>query len=262
MDIQGDKVNIVEKGAIKVLSIPSMKKHLYFCWRMYHLALLDEAKGHTLNETYRNIKKYGLDLDQDIPNQDATALKQVIQMSIKKDMTVIEVGSWKGFSTALIAGMVKDWNGKVYAIDHWKGNTGVVHHDQAKTEDILSIFRTNMKVLKLDNVFPMVMDSADASKVFTNESADFIFIDADHRYSGIMNDLKMWLPKLKKGGVISGHDCEEKYTNFADYKLIDEHCEEDVIVGVCHAGVVKALYDTFGRDFSIIPDSSIWWKKI
>jgi predicted O-methyltransferase YrrM len=256
-------MNLFEKIIVKTLAMPSLKKTFYWGWSMYHLALLDDAQNHTLNETYRNIKKYKLDLQQDIPYRDAKAIEQLVLMSLKKDMVVVEIGSWKGFSTSVIARTIKSWNGNLYAIDHWQGSEGVVHHDQAKIDDILSIFRTNMKALDLDNVLPMVMTSLNAAKIFANESVDFIFIDADHRYSGIMNDLKYWLPKLKKGGIIGGHDCEDKYTNFGDYyKVIDQYCEQDVIVGTCHAGVVKALYDTFGNDYSIIPNSTIWWKKV
>ena len=43
---------------------------------------------------------------------------------------------------------------------------------------------------------------------------------------------------------------------------INEHLEEDALVGICHPGVVKALYDIFQDDYNIVPDSSIWWKKI
>ena len=230
---------------------------------MYHLALLNDAKNHTLNEIYQDIKTYGLDIREDIPDRDAKALEKVVLSSLKENMIAVEVGSWKGFSTSVIARSIKSWNGKVYAVDHWKGNEGVEHHGLAHTDDIFSIFRTNMKTQKLDNIYPMVMDSVDASRIFLDGSVDFIFIDADHRYSGIKNDLQHWLPKIKKGGIVAGHDCEDKYTEFGDYhKKIDEHCEEDTIVGVCHAGVVKALYDTFCDDYSIIPNSSIWWKKI
>lgn len=256
-------MNLFKKVVIKILAMPSLKKTFYWGWSMYHLALLDDAKNHTLNETYRNIKKYKLDLQQDISYKDAKAIEQIALMSLKKDMIVAEIGSWKGFSTSVIAQTIKSWNGRLYAIDHWQGSEGVAHHDQARIDDILSIFRINMKSLNLDNVFPMVMTSSDASRIFKDNSLDFIFIDADHRYTAVMDDLKCWLPKLKSGGIISGHDCEDKYTNFGDYhKVIDQYCEQDVIVGMCHAGVIKALYDTFDNDYSIIPNSTVWWRKI
>ena len=43
-------------------------------------------------------------------------------------------------------------------------------------------------------------------KLFENESLDFIFIDACHDYECVVDDLNAWFPKLKKNGIIAGHD--------------------------------------------------------
>ena len=39
-----------------------------------------------------------------------------------------------------------------------------------------------------------------------DESLDFVFIDADHSYNGVMRDVEAWAPKVRKGGMIIGHD--------------------------------------------------------
>ena len=41
-----------------------------------------------------------------------------------------------------------------------------------------------------------------------NGRLDFVFIDADHEYESVKKDIQAWTPKLKPGGMISGHDCE------------------------------------------------------
>jgi hypothetical protein len=48
--------------------------------------------------------------------------------------------------------------------------------------------------------------SKKASEMFEDESLDFIFIDANHAYDFVVEDINLWFPKLKKGGVFSGHD--------------------------------------------------------
>jgi len=46
----------------------------------------------------------------------------------------------------------------------------------------------------------------DAVKVFDDESLDFIFIDGNHSFEFVTNDIAEWGKKVKKGGIISGHD--------------------------------------------------------
>jgi predicted O-methyltransferase YrrM len=43
-------------------------------------------------------------------------------------------------------------------------------------------------------------------KFFPNGYFDFIYIDADHSYNGVREDIKVWTPLVKEGGLIGGHD--------------------------------------------------------
>jgi hypothetical protein len=35
---------------------------------------------------------------------------------------------------------------------------------------------------------------------------DFIYVDARHDFKGVYEDMEMWWPKLRKGGIMAGHD--------------------------------------------------------
>ena len=48
--------------------------------------------------------------------------------------------------------------------------------------------------------------SVKAAKFFPDETFDFVYIDADHTYEAVTQDLDAWFPKVKVGGVIAGHD--------------------------------------------------------
>lgn len=78
--------------------------------------------------------------------------------------------------------------------------------------------------------------SVEAAAQFDDETFDFIFIDGNHYYNYVYEDIFNWFPKLKKGGIISGHD----YINKPNY------------------GVIQAVDD-------LLPDSSfalgakVWW---
>lgn len=48
-------------------------------------------------------------------------------------------------------------------------------------------------------------DSVEAVK-YVNEPLDLAFIDADHGYNAVYNDIKAWWPKIRSGGILCGHD--------------------------------------------------------
>ena len=48
--------------------------------------------------------------------------------------------------------------------------------------------------------------SLDALESFKDGGLDFIYIDGDHRYEGVLADLNGWRPKLREGGIMAGHD--------------------------------------------------------
>ena len=50
------------------------------------------------------------------------------------------------------------------------------------------------------------LSSEDASKTCADGYFDFVYIDASHKYKDCKADIKLWLPKIKIGGYISGHD--------------------------------------------------------
>lgn len=41
---------------------------------------------------------------------------------------------------------------------------------------------------------------------FENRSVDFVYIDGNHDFNYVFSDILLWLPRIRKGGVISGHD--------------------------------------------------------
>ena len=48
--------------------------------------------------------------------------------------------------------------------------------------------------------------SVNAAKHFADGSLDFVYIDADHSYQAVKTDYEVWLPKIRIGGMICGHD--------------------------------------------------------
>ena len=201
------------------------------------------------------------DLEEAFLGNDIIALRGLVNLVAKEQMTIVEVGSWKGMSTSVLAKAASEHNGKVFAIDHWEGDETTWCGEIAKQYDVYSIFRKNMELLGLWKVVhPMITNSKTASQVFANGVADLVFLDANHRYEYITEDIELWLPKLKTGGILCGHDCEGYYSKYPKkmQRTIDENLTEDYVKGV-HPGVVRALYEHFNDEYSIVPNSLVWY---
>lgn len=135
----------------------------------------------------------------------------------------VEVGSLWGSSAAWMASFIRESgkNIKFYVVDYFdlRGITDgkwsqedldYVRYLGNITEDEDVCYESFWNVLsKLglrDYVTPIKMASNKAVNLFADNSIDFLFIDADHSYEGVKRDIQMWIPKVRSGGVIAGHD--------------------------------------------------------
>lgn len=113
--------------------------------------------------------------------------------------SVAEIGSWKGRSTyALLTGC----KGPVYAIDHFQGDPNSKQQKIAKYEDVYEIFMKN--VGHFQNLKVMKMSSLEAANSIDGNKIDMVFIDGDHSYECVSEDIEAWFPKTKT--IICGHD--------------------------------------------------------
>ena len=69
--------------------------------------------------------------------------------------------------------------------------------------------------------------SLQAAAYIEDNSLDFVFIDADHSYEGCKADIQAWLPKLKPGGLLSGHDYDHPELPGVK-QAVDEFCTPEI----------------------------------
>ena len=117
----------------------------------------------------------------------------------------VEVGCWKGRSSSYLAVEIANSGKKIdfYCVDTWEGS--IKHEGMDELSDLYDIFIANMKPVE-KYYFPLKISSLGAVNKFEDKSLDFVFLDASHEYEDVKNDIKRWLPKIKLGGIISGHD--------------------------------------------------------
>lgn len=139
-----------------------------------------------------------------------------------------EIGVWKGDTTKYLLKNCKGLE-KVYCVDDYKDNNKSFNlREIEKSKQIAKSLLNSPKV-----VF-FYKSSEEASKEIKDETLDIVFIDGDHTYEGCSNDIMCWYPKIKKGGIICGHD----------YKI-------------GYMGVIKAVNEKF---YPInLEHDDIWW---
>jgi len=116
-----------------------------------------------------------------------------------------EIGVQRGDFSAVIRNTWK--NGTIHLIDRWKYDeeyldvANISYREQLNNYlYVVTRFSENYDV----KIYRM--DSVEATNHFPDEYFDWIYIDADHSYEGCKRDLNAWYPKLKKGGMLCGHD--------------------------------------------------------
>jgi len=128
---------------------------------------------------------------------------------------MVEIGAWLGRSTAYMASEIRRRlrpNIKFYAVDTWLGSAN--EPDMQATiqhygGDLYDQFTRNMHRCGVMNyVTPLRMTSEEASRTFADASVDFLFVDGDHSYEGVSSDIRNWLPKMKPGKTMAGHDID------------------------------------------------------
>lgn len=103
---------------------------------------------------------------------------------------------------------------------HYTG--GILCVDLWQQEDI---FTECKQRLATDKFTLWQMPSLEAANLVLDESLDFIYIDANHFKQHVLDDIAAWYPKVRKGGIIAGHD----YCLYQDIEVIQavtEWCEK------------------------------------
>ena len=159
--------------------------------------------------------------------------------------TGVEVGEYLGdFSGTLLLGSDM---GKLYSIDRWLDLDGKpMEKELAETRGKLDKYGARSEVV--------VSDSIKASGMFGDGSLDFIYIDADHSYEAVLADVKAWWPKLRPGGMISGHDYHDQKGDPDRSTCKAWHCRFGVKSAVDEFAAANGL--TVGQTAGI---SKSWW---
>lgn len=123
--------------------------------------------------------------------------------------SVVELGSWKGRSTAWLAHGLRDrGGGRVVAVDTWAGTHNEPDHaqqlagyapDQLHHEFLDAMRRHGLETM----VEPWRMSTLEAARRWDRGvSIGLLHIDADHAYEAVRADFEHWAPFVVRGGLV------------------------------------------------------------
>jgi hypothetical protein len=134
---------------------------------------------------------------------------QVISELLRNPRRGAELGVFSGSFTEQI--LKANPKLTLYAVDTWivrPPSDRVGFESYAARGDFSEIRETfNKRTRRFsDRLKVLQMDTVAAANEVADGSLDFVFIDAEHTYEAVGADIDAWRPKVKPGGIISGHD--------------------------------------------------------
>ena len=121
-----------------------------------------------------------------------------------------ELGFKKGVELGVEAGLFSEVLCKqipgveLFCVDAWLAYRS--YREYVPQEKIDEIYETAQKRLLPYGAKLIKGLSMDVVKTFEDESLDFVYIDANHTYSHVLNDITEWSKKVRPGGIVAGHD--------------------------------------------------------
>jgi hypothetical protein len=154
---------------------------------------------------------------------------ELVKQLFPRDGIVVEVGVQHGRFLETIDGACEPR--ALFGVDVWRWIAGEYERDPANRPDAAreaEYREAAERIGKRPHVALLRMESLDACRLFADGSLDAAYLDADHTKAGFTRDLDMWWPKIRAGGILSGHD----------------YCEREWIA-------VKTVLDDFVRNFGL-----------
>jgi predicted O-methyltransferase YrrM len=146
------------------------------------------------------------------PADFADFYRQMVEMA-EPGAVFVELGAYLGCSAALMLEEIKRSGKKIDFLAYdtfvmkpkWKEEAAYIEASGGNLEAACRHTIRTRTGLDPDKIV-FNRDSADAANLYADGSVDFCFIDADHSEAACRRDIEAWLPKIKPGRILAGHD--------------------------------------------------------
>jgi predicted O-methyltransferase YrrM len=203
-------------------------------------------------------------ITEQFTDEDRAGLDGLLTRFARPGMAAFELGTYTGASALVTLRHIQAMGGRLTCVDWFRGTEdadGTPCNDSYRQDDIRAALVANLEEAGFRSLVTIVQaKTTDAVLQVPDESIDFLFVDANHTYTAVMEDLRLWSPKVRRGGLMCGHDFE-RHARDCDHVEMIKHCETDCVTdrwdGVDrHYGVIRAVSKTFPAVQRV---GRIWW---
>ena len=152
---------------------------------------------------------------------DYSAIYDLAVKECRAGGTMVELGNYLGRSLIYL-GLKAQESGKqvrIVGADLFRSEPCGFHHVEIMEEGVRWLHRTATDLHRAglaENVSLLQWSSWECAKLFENESVDFCFVDACHEPYAVEQDLARWWPKIRRGGLLAGHDYSPLFQPLVD----------------------------------------------
>ena len=157
--------------------------------------------------------------------------------------TGVEVGALSGVYSKVI---LDSWIGqRLFLIDPWETQPVEIYREDDGRFNHKGAYDQALELSKKDPRAILLKGlSADVVHQFSNNTLDFVYIDANHAYENVFEDMTLWWEKVIPGGILCGHD----FYNCIKHPFYNQ--------------VQQAVEDWSkqnGIDFCVTTECTSWW---
>jgi len=125
----------------------------------------------------------------------------LLSSSLSENSIIIEIGSLYGKSAVQLAKSAP--TATIYCFDFWQG-WEIAPADGITRINVLETFKSFTK--DYPNINSKQLTESPHGAEWGNQLVDMVFVDADHHNPADWEIIEYWMPKIKKGGILCGHD--------------------------------------------------------